>query len=322
MTELIADIGSNWLSLDDCLTGIKLAADCGADVAKFQLYTHDDLYGYPGPALPGQLPREWIPILHECARVNQIEFMCTPFSVAGVEFLDPYVQRWKVASSNALDWLLLEAIKRTNKRVIVSVGAKTLSEASRVKKFMGATHLTLLYCVADYTTPEKHTNLYYIDQLRESLGVSVGFSDHTKDIDYLPIAAATLHSATIIEKHFTPIPTFETPDSRHSLNVDQLALLRMRLDDNAPMRELAPTQGEIDMVTMHNVRIIAKRDIVAGEEMSHFTNLRIARSKKPDFKGIKPFDWIASRIETAAVNIPQGSPIHEDMLVAGVPAAQ
>jgi N,N'-diacetyllegionaminate synthase len=83
---IIADIGSNHRGkLDLAIRAVQAAKDWGADVVKYQLYTHEELYGLPMPQ-PSQgdkvtgFQREWLePVAKECERVG-IEFMITAFS--------------------------------------------------------------------------------------------------------------------------------------------------------------------------------------------------------------------------------------------------
>ncbi len=66
MTFIIAEVGSNWNNLEDCLESIQCAKVCGADAVKFQAYTGEALYGTP-QVVSNQLPLEWLPKLKEKA---------------------------------------------------------------------------------------------------------------------------------------------------------------------------------------------------------------------------------------------------------------
>lgn len=320
MTELIADIGSNWHTLQDCMRGIRVANEMGAQVAKFQLYTFKDLYGFDGDRLPKELPREWIPALKAEADRVGIEFMCTPFSPDGVRFLDDFVDRWKIASSNACDYMLVEAVRKTKKPVIISVGAKYNHQVHDIvsphPRWVNE-KLTLLYCVADYLTAEKSIDLFHIDRLRAEFPtvVNVGFSDHSCN-SYFALAAAYFHNASTIEVHLNPSPSSiqDTPDARHSLSPGQLFLLAERLKTPFPS-PLEPTIGETDMEKMHNVRMVASRDIAQGEEMALSVNVAIARSRTPSFDQINPIRWPVTRMERANCDIKQGTAITDKMLV-------
>ena len=52
-----------------------------------------------------------------------------------------------------------------------------------------------------YPIPESEVNLGVMQKLKEKLDVSVGYSDHTEDIEALYLAATL--GADILEFHFT-----------------------------------------------------------------------------------------------------------------------
>ena len=303
---IIAEVGSNWTSLSDCLNSIRLAKLAGADAVKFQLYTYEALYGLPQKfddpetvkwfkkqgslvnetkKLPGQLPIHWLPALKEAAQTNEIDFLCSAFSPKLIEAVDPYVEMHKVASSEACHVRMLETYKRIGKPVILSCGGKGESDIAKSLEVLGDTPVILCYCVAAY--PSREVNLLMIQSYYERFERPVGFSDHSLDATTIPKVAVEL-GAVLVEKHVTFIEGNTTPDAGHSLNFDQFKLM-CEVIRGKPCDPIGYTREESDMLTKHNRRIIATRDIAPGEKLEEGFNIGIYRSLKEDTKGLSPF---------------------------------
>src|SRR5688572_30128176 len=119
----IAEVGSNWGSLDDCFKSIQLASAAGADAVKFQLFDQHALYGVDRDvALSGVLDPEWLPKLKQKANSVGIDFMCSAFSPELVDAVDPYVHAHKVASCEMTHVRILEKLRHIGKPVILSTG--------------------------------------------------------------------------------------------------------------------------------------------------------------------------------------------------------
>ena len=280
---IICEVGSNWRTLGDCLESIRVAAECGASAAKFQLFSHGALYGFCDATDSYSLPLEWLPTLRAKAEEVGIEFGCTAFSPELVAAVDPYVHWHKVASSDAAWPQLLDAVASCNKPVILSTGAKTDDEVKRASHMLSLkVPLIRMVCVAAYPAD-------YVDPTPFAIGArGIGLSDHTLGYT-LPVFAARC-GAQVIEKHFTAFPDLDTPDldtpdRPHSLTPTQFK----RMVDIIRGREVESEEKE--MYTKHNRRLIATRDIAPGEVMKYGENYGAYRSLHDDIRGASPFDW-------------------------------
>lgn len=248
MTYIIADIGSNFTTLQEAGFSIEEAAIAGADMAKFQLFSEHDLYG------DGSTERKiepWLPRLAECAKAMGIDFGCTAFSPEGVALVDPYVQIHKVASSCVTHIPFLETIAATRKPVIMSVGACTKEEIATALKTLDSPCVTLLYCAASY--PSRMFNPDAITGLRNEFKIPVGYSDHTTDIWGAPVMAAR-QGAIVIEKHFTALPHFKSADRPHSLVLHEFRRMIDAINRKSVAMEIGPTAEEWEFVKYHKVR--------------------------------------------------------------------
>jgi len=273
---IIAEVGSNWESLDDCEQAIDQAKACGADAVKFQLFTHESLYGFPGEK-DHCLPVRWISNLSARAKSAGIDFLCTAFSEEDYRFLDPFVDAHKVASSNNNHAPILKYLKTVKKPVFVSTGGSTMAQIESISTDMipGA-DLILLYCVAEY--PTTIIDPRQVAKIRSQCGVRVGISDHSKEVFSVPITAHRIYGAVAIEKHVN----FFGPDSieaGHSLSTGELMSMVSALRGDEVGSKIF--HSELDMHQQHKCRIMATKDIEIGERYAYGKNYGFFRSKVP-----------------------------------------
>lgn len=313
---VVAEVGSNWNDLNDCRASIQQAKNCGADAVKFQLFSHEELFGQKSGAIwklgdaivdhPSSLPKEWLPILKEkCDKVG-IEFMCTAFSPEGYELINPLVKRHKIASAEMTHVRILEKVASFGKPVILSTGASgrgDITTAAMYLKELGVTDLTLLYCTAAY--PARDVDFRRMDYLK-GMGFKVGFSDHTTDYCEIP-RAAVRHGATVYEKHFKLRDDMTTPDAPHALNVDEF---KKMVDVIHGRDNLVWGSGEEnDMVLQHNRRLIVTKDLKRGDVFQEGVNFGIYRSLKRDEHGLSPFSISRVNGQASLADIKAGDSI-------------
>jgi len=302
---IIAEVGSNWRSLEDCLESIRVAKECGSDAVKFQAFDWMALYGVdpveisPVPDLSvydhtltsdrlGQLAAESIRI--------GIEFMCTAFSPELLKAVDPYVSVHKIASSDAAWPQMLEAVAKTGKPVLLSTGGKTTEEIQTAQAILvanGCPAVLPLVCTAAYPAD-------FVDLALFAHG-HVGLSDHT--LGYTATVEAARRGAVVIEKHFTAFPDLDSPDRPHSLTPGQFRRM-------VSIIRYEPAESEeASMYLRHNRRLIATKDVSPGETLQYGVNYGAYRSLEDDIKGLTPLVWGVVEGRAATVQIRRGSGI-------------
>jgi len=290
---IIADIGSNHrgdfkLACDQ----IYAAMEVGCDAAKFQLYTHEELYGVPGD-MPHCLPPDWVPRLKEHADKVGIEFMCSAFSCAGVANVDPYVRRHKLASSEMLHFPMLDRLFATGKPVIISTGGMSWQDVAELMDYalcqVGPGRITLLECVAQYPAPPHLYDVLVLRRWQTTYGSAletVGISDHTAHSATLAILAIG-YGATVFEHHFDAVigpATADTPVSYDRLDMaDYVANIRAAF--RAIGDGIKQPRQQSEAVLRYRRRPIVTRPLTAGDTLELGVNFGLYRSLKDDAHG-------------------------------------
>ena len=300
---LIAEIGVNYYEiaekenlsyLDAAKLMIRRAAESGADAVKFQTYKAESLAMKDSPGswdrndisvetqfelfqLYDKLNEDDYQQLSVYAAQTGIEFISTPFDIESAEYLNKFMQVYKISSSDISNIPLITCIAKKNKPIILSVGASNMAEidaaVSLIQKYNGK-QLTLLHCVLEYPTPYEHANLLKIIALKERYPqMIIGYSDHTKpDACMDVLKTAYLLGAQVIEKHFTLDKSIKKKnDHFHSMDCTDLATAKKGIDLITLLKgsaELKCLESEIE--TRNSVRrsAVAKVDIRKDEVLT------------------------------------------------------
>lgn len=244
---------------------------------------------------------DYKPLKEYCDKVG-IGFMSTPFDLVSIDVLEPLdMDYYKIPSGEITNLPYLRKIASKHRPVILSTGMCEVEEVEAALQVLEQggvkrSDIIVLHCNTEYPTPMADVNLRAMDDLRRSLGVEVGYSDHTRGIE-VPIAAVAL-GATVIEKHFTLDKTMEGPDHKASLEPDELKAMvdairniEQALGDGH--KHVSPSERK--NMDIARKSIVAARDIRKGEVLTE-ENIT---TKRPG-NGISPMRW-DSVIGTTAI---------------------
>lgn len=288
---------------------VDTAVTSGADAVKFQTFKAENLVCRNARKADYQMETtdqeesqfdmlkklELTPEMHEqlidYCRQKGIMFLSTPFDIDSLHYLIRCgIGIIKIPSGEITNYPFLREIGRTGKKIIISSGMSTLDEvrdAVKVLKDSGSSDITVLHCNTEYPTPFADVNLRAMITMKEKLGVTVGYSDHTQGIE-IPIAAAAL-GASVIEKHFTLDKNMEGPDHKASLEPDELyAMVHAirNIESAIGDGKKNPSESEKKNIGIVRKSIVAKCDIDAGEV---FTEDNLT-TKRPG-TGLSPMCW-------------------------------
>lgn len=239
---VVAEIGNNHEgNVDLAEDMVRLAGEAGADAVKFQVFRTEDYVSPNNPQRfdmlksfelkPGDIHR-----LKDAADKAGVLFIATPFDLHSAKVLSEVVTAFKISSGDNTFYPLLESVAGYGKPVIMSGGLSDVNQLRYSLSLMQMRWLEMgmnvdaavLHCVTSYPVPPEEANLGAITQLRNELGCTVGYSDHTLGIDACVLAAAM--GARILEKHFTLDKNFsEFRDHQLSADPDELAALVQRV---------------------------------------------------------------------------------------------
>ncbi len=291
-TYFIADISANHDgSLDRAKMLIRMAAEAGADAAKFQNFRAPKIVsargfesqraqlshqaGWKKPVFEvykdASLPWEWTPILKEECDQAGIHYFSTPYDFEAVDMLDPYVPCFKIGSGDITWPEMLAKVASKKKPVILSTGASTLADVRRAVNVITRTNkqLVLLQCNTNYTASQENfrfINLKVLETYRRAFPKAVlGLSDHT--IGLTTVLGSVALGGRVVEKHFTDDPTREGPDHAFSMTpktwrdmVDRPREMEQAL--GSASKEVM--QNETETVVLQRRCLRAARDLKAG----------------------------------------------------------
>lgn len=267
--KVIAEIGCNHMGqFEIALELIKLAKDCGADVAKFQkrnpkeLLTNDQYNGpHPNPYHAYgptygehreflEFTKEQHAELKSYAESIGITYSTSVWDVTSAKeiiALTPQFIKVPSACNNHFDMLRILRDDYQGE-VHVSFGMTTQEEEEEVVEFFANANqakkrLVIYSCTSGYPVPFKDVCLLEIKRLYDTFGnrvKEVGFSGHHLGIG-IDIAAYTL-GAFWIERHFTKDRTWRGTDHAASLEVPGLQKLIRNLHQTYESLQYKPEE--------------------------------------------------------------------------------
>ena len=242
-TYFIADIAANHDGdLERAKALIYLCAEAGADAAKFQHFTADTIVSDRGfRALGGEqshqsswkksvfevyeeasVSLDWTQSLKETCDSAGVAFFTSPYSIALVDHIDPFVPAYKIGSGDITWTAMVEYIASKGKPYILASGASTLDEVNRAVMAAGRINpqLCLMQCNTNYTASLenfRYIQLKVLSTYRSMYpDLVLGLSDHTPG--HTTVLGAVTLGARMVEKHFTDDVTRAGPDHKFSMD--------------------------------------------------------------------------------------------------------
>ena len=178
---------------------IDSAKSGGADAIKFQTYKANKIASKNSPhywdlkkektksqydlfSKFDSFDKKHYKILYNYCKKKKIEFMSTPFDIDAVNFLNPFLNVFKISSSDITNFPLIDEIRKKKKPIILSTGASNLAEIKDALKLItkSVKKVVLMHCILNYPTKDENANLNMISSLKKEFPECIiGYSDHT-----------------------------------------------------------------------------------------------------------------------------------------------
>lgn len=314
-TYFVADIAANHDgSLERAIELIRLAADAGANAAKFQNFRGPEIvsdYGFSH--MDGQvshqakwkksvtevyndasIPFEWTPFLKEACDRQGIDFFSAPYDFEAIDMLEDYVPAYKIGSGD-ITWI--EAclrIAKKGKPVLLATGASSIGDVQRAVEAILAVNpqLVLMQCNTNYTAADGNFDNIDLRVLKTYHkmwpDLILGLSDHTHG--HATTLGAVALGARVVEKHFTDDNHREGPDHAFAMNPQSWAdMVRntRQLERALGSGNKRVTENEQETVIVQRRCLRAARDIQAGETIQR-DMIAVLRPATPG--AIEPFE--------------------------------
>ena len=319
-TYFIADIAANHDGdLQRAKDLIFLAAEAGADAAKFQHFEADKIvsdYGFRDLKQQqshqakweksvfevyqdASVPRDWTTELQATCQQAGIHFFSAPYDFEAVDLLETVgVPAHKIGSGDITWTDMLERISASGKPVFIATGASDMLDVMRAMDILTANGqpVCLMQCNTNYTGTLENLQHIHLNVLKTYAtmwpDVVLGLSDHTPG--HATVLGAVALGARAIEKHFTDDKSRAGPDHAFSMDpaewrdmVERTRELEAAL--GSPRKFVADNESQTVVLQRRCLR--AARDLQAGEVLQ-LTDIEALRPAPAD--AVMPYD--ASKI--------------------------
>lgn len=308
---IIAEIGGNFVTLEEAKALVDSAAACGVDAIKLQTFTAEKvaskkaIFDMENTGITSQFDLfkkyEIDEALHyqifDYIKSQGLDWFSTPSHESDVEMLDRLgVEAYKVGSDDAVNIPFLQLLARRGKPILLATGMCTMEEVREsVAAILGEgnSQLVLLHAVTSYPTHAENVNLLAMKAMMEEFSLPVGYSDHT--LGTVACVAAAAMGAVVLEKHFTLDRNAEGPDHILSADPEQMRQIVEQVRMVEAMRGSGikmPAASEKTTRINNRKSVVVTRSLPAGHCLKE-SDIDI---KRPGF-GIAPkyFDMLAGR---------------------------
>lgn len=220
MVFIIGEIGVNWDGDFELLQKlVNNAKNAGCNAVKFQAYKKETVENHPEShrLIKSAISNENIERINKICKEEGIEWFCTPMYEEAVDFLNPYVKRFKIREYDGRELLenkqtkIFEKVWKTGKEIIISA-----NKSPKSCNLFDEPRIKWLYCVPKYPCKLDEIDFSFIQDF-------IGYSNHHPHF-IAPLTAVIL-GAKIIEIHITLDKAGNYIDNNVSFDFNELKKL-------------------------------------------------------------------------------------------------
>ena len=269
---------------------IDEAQSCGVDAVMFQSYDAENIISRDINAykdLDVESPNfyfdsirpydkfgvgEFKELATYCREIGMV-FLSTPHDEESADYLDEFMDIYKISSSDLTNVPFIKHIARKNKPMVLSTGGATLAEiknAVRIIEDVATCDIVLMHSILSFPTEYEDANLLMIKDLEQNFpDYEIGYSDHTRpDSNMAVLTTAFNYGATVIEKHFTFDKNLKGIDSEYAMDADDVITFKRNILFLSKISGRKNKQPLIcESLTRKEIRksVVAKVDIKKGD---------------------------------------------------------
>ncbi len=284
---------------------IDAVAEAGVDAIKFQThiaeaestqkdkfrinFSYEDANRYEYWKRMEFTEQQWRGIKDHCDSLG-LTFLSSAFSVEAVELLDQIgMPAWKVGSGEINNPLILEAMLRTSKPILLSTGMSNWSEIDESISILSGqkADYAVFQCTSKYPTSLDEIGLNVLSEMKSRYKVPIGLSDHSGSTSSAYSAIA--NNADILEFHIAFNKKMFGPDTQSSLDFNQLKQVVKFRDDNFRM-ESNPIDKDKMAKELTAMRELFNKSLVLRKSLKRGSII-----KKEDLTAKKPGSGIPAQ---------------------------
>ena len=287
-TYFIADIGANHNNdLSKVKELIYSAKENGADAAKFQhfeaktivsdhgfrnldLKTHQSTWDKSVFEIykSASINRNWTHVILETCKKANIDFFTSPYSLEIVEYIDKFVDIYKIGSGDITWHEIIKKISSKKKPIILATGASNIDEVQSAVNIISEYKIpyVIMQCNTNYTASLdnfKFINLNVLKTYKKLFSEAIlGLSDHTPG--HTTVLGAITLDVRVIEKHYTLDNKLSGPDHKFAMNPKswkEMVLASRELELSLGLEEKKIEKNEINSAIVQRRALRALKNI-------------------------------------------------------------